>query len=209
MLRVTNLKLIDSFVQMERERFVTNNFQVLCYYFPTSTTSNLRNIFKWTKSNKIKSNVSTMNFEALQKRKKWLKKTWLTMFDGLKKSTKNIFLDLNECLMNNGRGPCQDTCRNLIGGYECSCDGLPGTVLSADNHTCHDTTPCNYNNSGCSHTCLSTMGRVFCLCPDGYVLQDDWKTCQGNWHFCFIPLIKVGCRVMNDWTLASIYLAIF
>ncbi|XP_076181399.1 uncharacterized protein LOC143153765 [Ptiloglossa arizonensis] len=86
--------------------------------------------------------------------------------------------DINECLLNNGHGPCQDTCRNTIGGYECSCDGLQDTVLSADNHTCQDAGPCSDNNAGCSHTCLSTKGRVFCLCPDGFVLEDDWKTCQ-------------------------------
>lgn len=82
--------------------------------------------------------------------------------------------------MNNGHGPCEDTCRNTIGGYECSCDGLQDTVLSADNHTCHDAGPCSVNNAGCSHTCLSTRGRVFCICPDGFILEDDWKTCQGN-----------------------------
>ncbi|XP_060814005.1 uncharacterized protein LOC132906132 isoform X3 [Bombus pascuorum] len=87
-------------------------------------------------------------------------------------------IDINECLLNNGHGPCQDTCRNTIGGYECSCDGLQDTVLSADNHTCQDAGPCSVNNAGCSHTCLSTMGRVFCLCPDGFILEDDWKTCQ-------------------------------
>ncbi|XP_053976944.1 uncharacterized protein LOC128875412 isoform X1 [Hylaeus volcanicus] len=86
--------------------------------------------------------------------------------------------DINECLLNNGHGPCQDTCRNTIGGYECSCDGLQDTVLSPDNHTCQDSGPCSDNNAGCSHTCLSTKGRVFCLCPDGFVLEDDWKTCQ-------------------------------
>ncbi|XP_048262872.1 uncharacterized protein LOC100647880 isoform X4 [Bombus terrestris] len=87
-------------------------------------------------------------------------------------------IDINECLLNNGHGPCQDTCRNTIGGYECSCDGLQDTILSADNHTCQDAGPCSVNNAGCSHTCLSTMGRVFCLCPDGFILEDDWKTCQ-------------------------------
>ncbi|XP_017877093.1 uncharacterized protein LOC108623229 isoform X2 [Ceratina calcarata] len=87
-------------------------------------------------------------------------------------------IDINECLLNNGHGPCQDTCRNTIGGYECSCEGLQDTVLSADNHTCQDASPCSVNNAGCSHTCLSTMGRVFCLCPDGFILKDDWKTCQ-------------------------------
>ncbi|CAK9805335.1 MATN2 [Anthophora plagiata] len=86
--------------------------------------------------------------------------------------------DINECLLNNGHGPCQGTCRNTIGGYECSCDALQDTVLSPDNHTCQDAGPCSVNNAGCSHTCLSTMGRVFCLCPDGFILEDDWKTCQ-------------------------------
>ncbi|KMQ92041.1 signal cub and egf-like domain-containing protein 2 protein [Lasius niger] len=92
-------------------------------------------------------------------------------------------VDINECLLNNGRGPCQDTCRNLMGGYKCSCEGLPNASLAADNHTCErdrHTGPCSVNNAGCSHTCLSTMGRVFCLCPDGFILEDDWKTCQGK-----------------------------
>ncbi|XP_031838219.1 uncharacterized protein LOC116429422 isoform X2 [Nomia melanderi] len=90
----------------------------------------------------------------------------------------NKCVDINECLLNNGHGPCQDTCRNTIGSYQCSCDGLQDSVLSADNHTCQDAGPCSVNNAGCSHTCLSTMGRVFCLCPDGFILEDDWKTCQ-------------------------------
>ncbi|XP_032691380.1 uncharacterized protein LOC116854027 isoform X2 [Odontomachus brunneus] len=106
-------------------------------------------------------------------------------------------VDINECLLNNGHGPCQDTCRNLIGGYECSCEGLQDTSLAADNHTCEHTGPCSVNNAGCSHTCLSTMGRVFCLCPDGFMLEDDWKTCQ-DVDECSVPdlqteLCRYGC----------------
>ncbi|XP_012224713.1 uncharacterized protein [Linepithema humile] len=109
-------------------------------------------------------------------------------------------VDINECLLNNGHGPCQDTCRNLVGGYECSCEGLQDASLSTDNHTCeHDkhTGPCSVNNAGCSHTCLSTMGRVFCLCPDGFMLEDDWKTCQ-DVDECSVPdlqtdLCRYGC----------------
>ncbi|XP_015185411.1 PREDICTED: uncharacterized protein LOC107071163 isoform X2 [Polistes dominula] len=103
-------------------------------------------------------------------------------------------IDINECLLNNGHGPCQDTCRNLIGGYECSCEGLQDTVLSADNHTCQNAGPCSVNNAGCSHTCLSTMGRVFCLCPDGFMLEDDWKTCQ-DVDECAVPDLQTEvCR---------------
>ncbi|XP_072756979.1 uncharacterized protein [Anoplolepis gracilipes] len=109
-------------------------------------------------------------------------------------------IDINECLLNNGHGPCQDTCRNLIGGYKCSCEGLRDASLAADNHTCEldrHTGPCSVNNAGCSHTCLSTMGRVFCLCPDGFILEDDWKTCQ-DVDECSVPdlqteLCHYGC----------------
>ncbi|KAH0539302.1 hypothetical protein KQX54_003778 [Cotesia glomerata] len=105
--------------------------------------------------------------------------------------------DLNECLENNGRGPCQDSCQNLEPGYSCGCEGLPGTILSTDNHTCGNASPCAINNAGCSHTCLSTKGRVFCLCPDGFMLQDDWKTCQ-DIDECAVPdlqneVCKFGC----------------
>ncbi|EGI63669.1 Signal peptide, CUB and EGF-like domain-containing protein 2, partial [Acromyrmex echinatior] len=109
-------------------------------------------------------------------------------------------VDINECLLNNGHGPCQDTCRNLMGGYECSCENLQDASLTADNHTCEHnkhTGPCSVNNAGCSHTCLSTMGRVFCLCPDGFMLEDDWKTCQ-DVDECSVPdlqteLCRYGC----------------
>ncbi|XP_024946338.1 uncharacterized protein LOC107272587 isoform X2 [Cephus cinctus] len=93
---------------------------------------------------------------------------------------------INECLLNNGHGPCQDTCRNLEGSYQCSCEGIPDTILSIDKHTCQDANPCSIDNAGCSHTCLSTMGRVFCLCPDGFMLEDDWKTCQ-DIDECSVP----------------------
>jgi len=88
--------------------------------------------------------------------------------------------DINECLLRNGHGPCQDTCNNTMPGYQCSCDGLPGTRLSSDQHSCEDAGECARNNGGCSHRCLATLGRVFCFCPDGYLLDDDWKTCKGN-----------------------------
>ncbi|XP_011504764.1 PREDICTED: uncharacterized protein LOC105367693 [Ceratosolen solmsi marchali] len=107
--------------------------------------------------------------------------------------------DINECHGNEGRGPCQDTCRNYPGGFACSCEGRPDAVLAADNRTCQeveqpDTGPCNYENAGCSHTCLASMGRVFCLCPDGFMLEDDWKTCQ-DVDECAVPDLQTEvCR---------------
>lgn len=88
--------------------------------------------------------------------------------------------DINECLLRNGHGPCQDVCINEFASYKCSCEGLPGTRLSSDLHNCEDAGECAKNNGGCSHICLTNLGRMFCLCPEGFMLGDDWKTCKGN-----------------------------
>ncbi|KAJ8672863.1 hypothetical protein QAD02_004123 [Eretmocerus hayati] len=117
-------------------------------------------------------------------------------------------IDIDECGVNGGRGPCEDVCANLAGGYECSCTGT-GRSLNSDRHTCRNSPtteksqaeaeitesgPCSYGNAGCSHTCLASMGRVFCLCPEGFVLQDDWKTCQ-DVDECAVPeLQSEPCR---------------
>ncbi|KAL9701971.1 hypothetical protein quinque_005412 [Culex quinquefasciatus] len=96
---------------------------------------------------------------------------------GLRVTDNNKCMDVNECLLRNGHGPCQDTCINTWSGYRCSCMGLPGTRLGDDGHSCEDIDECTVNNGGCSHTCLNTLGRAFCVCPEGFMLDDDWKTC--------------------------------
>ncbi|KAL1373794.1 hypothetical protein pipiens_018449 [Culex pipiens pipiens] len=93
--------------------------------------------------------------------------------------------DVNECLLRNGHGPCQDTCINLWASYNCSCQGLPGTRLAVDGHSCEDDAG-ECPKAGCSHQCLSTMGRPFCLCPVGLHLGDDWKTCGSLRHYALL-----------------------
>ena len=56
---------------------------------------------------------------------------------------------------------------------------MPGTQLAADGHACEDIDECRTDNGGCSHSCLNTLGTHFCACPEGYMLGDDWKTCDG------------------------------
>ena len=60
---------------------------------------------------------------------------------------------------------------------QCSCDNLPGTSLAKDNHTCHSGGGCMSENGGCSHQCIDSYNQVFCMCPDGFLLDSDWKTC--------------------------------
>lgn len=117
-------------------------------------------------------------------------------------------LDINECLLRNGHGPCQDTCGNTFGGYNCTCNGLPGTRLREDRHTCEDAGECSNKNGGCSHICLTNMGRVYCLCPSGFVLGDDWQTCKGNLKpkiifiknhfFCNTPTIEEEDKMIEN-----------
>jgi hypothetical protein len=35
---------------------------------------------------------------------------------------------------------------------------------------------------GCQYECINSPGSFNCRCPDGYTLQHDGRTCQGN---CF------------------------
>ena len=45
--------------------------------------------------------------------------------DGYTKTSESGYcVDINECALNNGHGPCQDTCINLEGSYACSCEGM-------------------------------------------------------------------------------------
>ena len=43
---------------------------------------------------------------------------------------------MNECAANNGHGPCQDTCVNTEGSFNCTCQNLPGTELASDGKSC-------------------------------------------------------------------------
>lgn len=100
--------------------------------------------------------------------------------NGFKLSASYRNKDINECLLRNGHGPCQDTCYNSFGSFACTCENLPGTRLMLDGRNCEDAGGCALHNGGCSHTCLTNIGRMFCLCPEGFLLGPDWKTCQGN-----------------------------
>lgn len=92
-------------------------------------------------------------------------------------------LDINECRLNNGHGPCSHKCINVPGSYKCSCEGLVGTSLEANGKRCRvDNEPNCKKLAGCSHTCLVARAgtSVYCTCPEGFYLGEDWKTCRGK-----------------------------
>ena len=43
-------------------------------------------------------------------------------------------LDVNECLANEGKGPCEQECTNTEGSYRCSCTN--GRVDPRNQHSC-------------------------------------------------------------------------
>ena len=105
-------------------------------------------------------------------------------------------VDTNECVSNNGHGPCQDYCVNTEGSYYCTCDGIEGSKLASDGHTCQERDMCAENVAKvsvvdcdnnrmltvfcpqCSHGCYSAQGQAYCTCPEGLQLSEDWRTCE-------------------------------
>lgn len=64
-------------------------------------------------------------------------------------------------------------CSQTIDGYKCKCS--PG--FQEAHGRCVEIDECREENHGCSHTCRNSYGSYECLCPDGFELGDDQKTC--------------------------------
>ena len=97
--------------------------------------------------------------------------------------------DINEC--DSANGGCGQTCVNLPGSYECSCN--EGYILGGDGRSCADIDECA-QNSPCSHTCINSPGGFHCECPQGYRLDEDGRECSGTeFHVLQKGLNKNNC----------------
>lgn len=43
-----------------------------------------------------------------------------------------------------------------------------------------DVDECSFSNFLCQHTCLNTPGSFACMCPPGYYVFEDGRSCEGN-----------------------------
>ncbi|CAH1256822.1 MEGF10 [Branchiostoma lanceolatum] len=71
--------------------------------------------------------------------------------------------DVNECVENGGRGPCEQICTNTRGSYTCSC--RDGYSLNDDGHACDDVCVPN----PCVHGSCTRLASTFtCMCDAGW-----------------------------------------
>ena len=70
---------------------------------------------------------------------------------------------------------------------------MEGTSLSEDGLNCVGVDLCADDNGGCSHECYTTYGQSFCMCPAGYKLGDDWKTCVDVDECATMSSIRESC----------------
>lgn len=117
-----------------------------------------------------------------------------------------IETDINECENNEIEQTCPNGCENLPGSYRClennieaetippPIDGLfeastpkqhPNAPLKAcgdglkldESNVCVDINECNELDTGCE-ICMNTFGAYHCMCPDGFEINSDGKTCR-------------------------------
>ncbi|CAH1271562.1 FBN3 [Branchiostoma lanceolatum] len=74
------------------------------------------------------------------------------------------------CVLHCSRGFRQ----NLFVEYWCSSDGnwtIPHDLNNIEDDVCEDIDECNYNNGGCAHNCVNSIGSYHCTCRAGYQLS--------------------------------------
>lgn len=66
-----------------------------------------------------------------------------------------------------------------------------------------DTDECMFNNGGCQHVCVNTVGSYECRCKEGFFLSDNQHTCihRSEGTVCFPPgtmqefLTEANCKI--------------
>ena len=51
-------------------------------------------------------------------------------------------------------------------------------------YTSLDVDECAIANGGCEHECINTEGSFYCDCREGYMLESNNRTCEGNENMC-------------------------
>ncbi|XP_046357628.2 uncharacterized protein LOC124135955 [Haliotis rufescens] len=119
-------------------------------------------------------------------------------------------IDINECAATVNPCPDNSQCVNLVGSYVCNC------LLGYNNvaEKCEDINECSTGQAGCDQVCNNAPSSYNCGCNDGFILNDDRKTCRkfgsdpclglgGCQDFCVIENGAPSCRCNRGYILAS------
>ncbi|XP_075884880.1 fibulin-7-like isoform X2 [Nelusetta ayraudi] len=93
-------------------------------------------------------------------------------------------------------------CTHLLGSTRCTCD-VGFAISGRDNAVCTDVDECHLFPLAqpgrlCVHRCVNTPGSFRCVCPAGYRLADDSRTCidvdecEKRSHNCTAPQLCVN-----------------
>uniref|UniRef100_A0A8C4KYF0 Collagen and calcium binding EGF domains 1 n=1 Tax=Equus asinus asinus TaxID=83772 RepID=A0A8C4KYF0_EQUAS len=87
-------------------------------------------------------------------------------------------LDYDVC----AEAPCEQQCTDNFGRVLCTC--YPGYRYDRERHRkrekpyCLDIDECATSNETlCAHICINTLGSYRCECREGYIQEDDGRTC--------------------------------
>ncbi|XP_041595663.1 collagen and calcium-binding EGF domain-containing protein 1 isoform X2 [Vulpes lagopus] len=103
-----------------------------------------------------------------------------------KKCCKGYKFVLGQCIPEDydvcAEAPCEQQCTDNFGRVLCTC--YPGYRYDRERHRrrekpyCLDIDECATSNETlCAHMCINTVGSYRCECREGYIQEDDGRTC--------------------------------
>uniref|UniRef100_A0A2I3SWH5 Collagen and calcium binding EGF domains 1 n=1 Tax=Pan troglodytes TaxID=9598 RepID=A0A2I3SWH5_PANTR len=102
----------------------------------------------------------------------------ITIMGRIDVSSHFAFSDYDVC----AEAPCEQQCTDNFGRVLCTC--YPGYRYDRERHRkrekpyCLDIDECaSSNGTLCAHICINTLGSYRCECREGYIQEDDGKTC--------------------------------
>ncbi|XP_066871086.1 collagen and calcium-binding EGF domain-containing protein 1 isoform X4 [Kogia breviceps] len=104
----------------------------------------------------------------------------------MRKCCKGYKFVLGQCIPEDydvcAEAPCEQQCTDNFGRVLCTC--YPGYRYDRERHRrrekpyCLDIDECATSNETlCAHVCVNTLGSYRCECRDGYIQEDDGRTC--------------------------------
>ncbi|NWV56972.1 MATN2 protein, partial [Daphoenositta chrysoptera] len=99
-----------------------------------------------------------------------------------------LFTEVNFCAL--GQHDCEHACVNMEELFVCNCH--PRYTQQHHSNTCsNDVDHCVESNHGCEQLCLNTGDSYVCQCSEGFVINEDLKTCTRVDH---CALSDHGCE---------------